>query len=463
MFRRGFHWLDDRLGIRAVLLPIIQHPVPRSVNWWYVFGSSTLVVFVLQVITGVMLAFTYVGSPESARDSLLFITNDATLGNVIRGTHYWGASAMVVLIALHVFRVSLTGSYKFPRELNWLVGVGLLFLTLAMAFTGQLLRWDQDAYWTAVVGAEQAGRVPWVGEWIARLMIAGKTVGGETLTRFYATHVFLIPASMFLLIGLHLYLVVHHGISEPPRAGEKVDPATYRERYRKLLEREGVPFWPDAAWRDVVFAIVIVGVIGTLALVVGPKVIGEPADPTLVNAYPRPDWYFLWYFAVLALIPPAIENWVMVGFPLLVVVGLLAVPFVGSTGERSPNRRPWVIAVIGVATITMAVLGWQGNEAAWSPVLEPSPVPETLTRGLSPGAQAGASLVSTHGCLSCHAVGSVGGKRGPDLTNVETRLSRDEMIWRILNGGTNMPAYGSALTPEELQRIVDFLQSPKEP
>src|SRR5579884_4447128 len=190
--QRLFDWLDTRLSIRSVILPIIEHPVPRNVNWWYVFGSATLVAFTVQVITGVALAMSYVPAPNSAYDSLNFITNQAVLGSLIRGIHYFGASAMVILIAIHTARVFLTASYKFPRELNWLTGVFLLFLTLGMAFTGQLLRWDQDAYWAVVVAAEQAGRTPLIGNWLTQLVIAGQTVGGATLTRFYATHVFLI-------------------------------------------------------------------------------------------------------------------------------------------------------------------------------------------------------------------------------------------------------------------------------
>lgn len=463
MLKRVTHWLDDRLGISAVMLPIIRHPVPKNVNWWYVFGSSTLVVFVSQAVTGVLLAFTYVASPESARSSLLFISNGATFGSIIRGLHYWGASAMVILITLHVVRVSLMGSYKFPREMNWLVGVGLLFLTLAMAFTGQLLRWDQDAYWTAVVGAEQAGRVPFVGEWLAHLLIAGQTVGAQTLTRFYAIHVFLIPATLILFISVHLFLVVHHGISEPPKAGVKVDPETYRARYKELLKKDGVPFWPDAAWRDVVFAILIGAILMALAIFIGPKTIGEPADPTIVIASPRPDWYFLWYFAVLALIPPGIENWVMVGFPLLAIVGMIAVPFIGPKGERSPKRRPWVLAVVGAVALSIAVFSWEGTQSVWSPVLEATPIPESITRTMSSGAQRGANLFYDKGCISCHTVGNVGGKRGPNLTDVESRLSGEEMTWRILNGGTNMPGYGDSLTPPELEQLIEFLQSQKTP
>src|ERR1043166_5107659 len=152
-------WFDRRLGFSKAVLPIIQHPVPKNVNWWYVFGSATLVAFAVQIVTGVALAFTYVPAPSSAYESLQFITDQALLGGIVRGIHYWGGSAMVVLIFIHMCRTYLMGSFKFPRELNWLTGVLLFGLTLGMAFTGQLLRWDQDAYWAVAVGRSEERRV----------------------------------------------------------------------------------------------------------------------------------------------------------------------------------------------------------------------------------------------------------------------------------------------------------------
>src|SRR3712207_908423 len=202
------------------------------------------------------LAFTYVPAPNAAYESLEFITHRAILGNVVRGIHYWGSSAMVVLAFAHMAHVFLIGAFKFPREVNWLTGVILLAMTLAMAFTGQLLRWNQDAYWAVALLSSMASRVPLVGDLLVDVIIAGQTVGQATLTRFYATHVFVIPAVMFVLVGAHLYLVVRHGISELPRPGKPVNRATYRQEYQELLDRDGIPFWPDFAWKDVAFALV---------------------------------------------------------------------------------------------------------------------------------------------------------------------------------------------------------------
>ena len=454
-----WRWLDERLGWSQTLWPIVAHPVPRNINWWYVFGSATLVAFIMQVVTGVALAFTYVPAPISAYESLQWITHQALLGSVVRGIHYFGASAMVILIVVHMIRTFLMGAYKFPRELNWLTGVLLFVLTLGMAFTGQLLRWNQDAYWAVVVAAEQAARVPLIGHILAYIVFAGPTVGGGTLTRFYATHVFLLPALMFLLIGIHLYLVVRHGISEPPQAGRPVDRATYQRWYQELLHRDGVPFWPEAAWRDLLFAIAVGAGVLVLAIIVGPPDLGRPADPTILQAYPRPDWYFLWYFAVLALIPPQLESWVIVGFPLLVGLVLLLLPFVAPLGERSPIRRPWAVGVVGRALISVAALLHEGIRAPWSPELPTAPLPASVTASLQGSAQQGAVVFQEKGCHNCHTIAGTGGQRGPDLTAIGRRLSRDQLIWRILYGGTNMPAYGANIQPDELAALVDFLMA----
>ena len=207
----------------------------------------------------------------------------------MRGIHFWGASAMVLLIFdPHVPHVFLIGSFKFPREVNWLTGVLLFVFTFGMAFTGQLLRWNQDAYWAVVVGAPRRRGRRSSATVLAQVLFAGQTVGGATLTRFYATHVFLIPAIMFGLLGVHLYLVIRHGISEPPVPGVVVDPATYRQRYEELVHKDGVPFWPDAAWKDVIFALAVGSVVLALAIWLGPGRARQPGRPDDRPGLPAP-------------------------------------------------------------------------------------------------------------------------------------------------------------------------------
>jgi len=457
-------WIGERFELEDSVMAVLRHPVPRElerpIGWWYVIGSATLAIFVIQVVTGVGLAMTYVPAPNSAYDSLQFISHDATLGSIVRGMHYFGSGAMVVLVLAHMTQVYLFGAFKFPREANWLTGSFLLLATLAMAFTGQLLRWDQDAFWSIVVAAEQAARAPVIGDWLARLVVAGSNVGGATLTRFYATHVFLIPAAIFGLIGMHLYLVVKRGISEPPVAGEPVEPRTYRARYTEILRR-GIPFWPDAAWRDALVATLAVVVVLILAAAIGAPALGKPPDPTNVLADPRPDWYFLGYFAVLALIPPATESLVIVGLPLFAFVFLFLVPLLWPDGERHWSRRPAAVAAVALPFVAYAALTVAGLQSPWVPQLEGAALPSAATHGLSGYAAHGADLFVTKSCWACHQIEGSGGRRGPDLTHVASRLSRDQLTQRVATGGGGMPAYAGSVTPIELDDLVTYLATRK--
>ena len=454
------YWLDDRIGFSSALKPLIEHPVPPT-GWDYTIGSAALIAFTVQVVTGVALAFSYVPTPDHAYESLDFITNGAILGSVVRGIHFWGASAMVLLVCAHAAQVFLIGAFKFPREVNWLSGTLLLVFTFGMAFTGQLLRWNQDAYWAVVVGASQAARAPLIGTWLTGVLFAGKSVGGATLTRFYATHVFMIPAIVFGLLGLHLFLVIRHGVSEPPVPGVIVDRKTYRQRYEELIHKIGVPFWPDAGWKDVIFALAVGSVVLLLAIFLGPPALGNKADPTIVQADPRPDWYFLWYFALLALIPPSIEDVFIIGFPLVLGLLFVLLPFIAPVGERSPLRRPWAIGIVAIFAVSVAALVNIGANSPWSPDLGNLTLPAAVSTSLSPTAAAGAHTFEQRGCINCHRIAGVGGQRGPELTQVGGRLSADELTWRILNGGRNMPAYGTTLTPQETAGLVEFLQTRK--
>jgi quinol-cytochrome oxidoreductase complex cytochrome b subunit len=219
MVTRFTSWLDERLDWRRVWEAIFLRYVPK-VNWWYTLGSATLFVALNQGITGILLTFYYVPTPDHAYDSVQFITTEVPAGWLIRGLHHWGASAMVVLTVLHMLRVILYGAYKFPREVTWLTGVGLLLVVLGFGFTGYLLPWDQKAYWATTVGTRIAGVAPLVGDFILKVMRGGEELTAVTLARFFGAHVWALPAALLALLLLHLYLVIRIGISAVPSRKE---------------------------------------------------------------------------------------------------------------------------------------------------------------------------------------------------------------------------------------------------
>lgn len=449
-------WFEDRTGLREGMRPLLGHAVPPNAKWWYVFGSATAVSFVIQVATGIALLSVYVPATGDAYPSLEYITSSAPWGRLLRGMHYFGASAMVLFVGLHLIRVYLTAAFKYPRELNWMTGALLLAFTLTMGFTGQLLRWDQNAVWSVVVGADQAARVPGLGRWLARLVLSGVTLGAHTLGHFFLYHVALIPGALVLVLGLHLYLVLRNGISEPPVAGQPVEPSKYRASYQGLLEKRGVPFWPFAAWRDVVFGTAVVAGIVLLAQLVGPPQLDKPPNPSIIAAQPRPDWYLLWYFAVLALMPHAVESYVIVLAPLLGGLILFAAPLISSRGERSWRRRPWAPVIVVFVCTSVGVLSLAGARARWAPDFHAEPVPSEYPQ--DPRAEEGRQVFNTHGCLFCHTISGHGGTRGPNLTHVGNRLVRDQITIRILNGGYNMPAFANILTGRQVDTVTHFLE-----
>jgi quinol-cytochrome oxidoreductase complex cytochrome b subunit len=219
MAARVENWLDQRLGWRQVWEAVFLRKIPK-VNWLYTLGSATLFVAVNQIVTGILLTFYYVPTPDHAYDSIQYITFQVPAGWYIRGLHHWGASAMVVLTVLHMLRVILYGAYKYPRELTWLTGVVLLLVVIGFGFTGYLLPWDQKAYWATTVGTRIAGTPPLIGDWILRIMRGGSELSAVTLARFFGVHIWVLPAALLALVGFHLYLIIRIGISATPRREE---------------------------------------------------------------------------------------------------------------------------------------------------------------------------------------------------------------------------------------------------
>jgi ubiquinol-cytochrome c reductase cytochrome b subunit len=460
--KRVGNWLCDRLGLRPIVVFIREHRVPAALQgrkgWMYVFGLPTLFVLLLQVVTGIVLTTVYIPSPDAVHQSLVHLTEETEWGALTRALHFYGASSMVVLMTIHMARVYLTASYKYPREMGWISGVFLFGLVTAMALTGQLLRWDENGMWTVIVSAKFVARVPVIGGWLAEFTLGGPTVTGFTLSRFYSLHILILPLFIAAFLALHLYMVVTNGISEPPRTGKRVDPSSYRERYEKLKQR-GVRYWPHVVWREVLVAMVVVAAVFGLALTLGPQGPGLPADPTDVTADPRPDWFVRWYYALLWVKPRNLETFVMVWLPILVFLGLVALPIVANKGERSIQRRPWAPLIVLGLVAFFAILTGIGVRPPWFPAVDTEPLGEAELGVAEGPIYDGAQLFFDKGCQYCHVALDRGGRYGPDLTHVSLRMPPEHVADWVIAGRGDMPAYRDALTDEEMTKLMQFLQA----
>jgi ubiquinol-cytochrome c reductase cytochrome b subunit len=463
LVRRIGEWFDLRLQLGRPIQEVMEHAVPRqTASWWYVFGSAALTVFLFQVVTGILLALIYVPSAGEAWNSLQTLNHQIALGWFIRALHGWGSNFMLAVVLIHMAQVFLFGAYKFPRELTWILGVFLLLFTFGMAFTGQVLRFDQDAYWGLGIGASIASRVPLLGPALVRLMLGGPIIAGATLSRFFALHVFVIPGLLIAFVGLHVLMVLKLGINEWPMPGRIVRRATYTQEYHELTEKEGVPFVPNAVWKDIIFSGFILLSIAACAILLGPFGPGGQPDPTIIQTAPRPDSFFLWIYALLSYLPPAAETPILLIGPLIAILGLLALPFVAGEGEKSWKRRPIAVLTILVIAVILGTLTHLGEHTPWSPVMDAwsgDPIPMAYLKGRTPLEHQGALIFQAKQCHNCHSLGGEGGKRGPALDQVALRLTPDQLVRQVIQGGGNMPAYGKNLSPAETTALVKFLET----
>lgn len=458
-----YHWLDRRLGLAKPIIDAAEHPIPKSsASWWYVFGSAATVILMLQIVTGILLALVYTPTARDAWSSLNFLNHDLTLGWFLRALHGWGSDFMIAIVLIHMTQVFMFGAYKFPRELTWILGVFLLIMTFGMAFTGQVLRFDQDAYWGLGIGASIMARVPFVGSKLVHLLLGGPIIGATTVSRFFALHVFVIPGILLAFVGLHVWMVLHLGINEWPMPGRLVRRSTYVQEYEAEIHKDGVPFVPDAGWTDALFAAAIILAIMTCAALFGPIGPTGPPDPTIIQTVPKPDVPFLWIYALLALLPPKLETSILLISPVVVICVMLGLPFYAGEGEKHWSRRPIAVLMVMVIAVSLGTLTVISLHPPWSPVMtawSADPVQPKYLRGRTPLERQGAVVFQEKQCRNCHSLDGVGGKRGPELGRVATRLTEPQLVRQVLQGGGNMPAYGSALSPEETTALVGFLDT----
>ena len=289
-------WLEDRLALSGIREFLTHKSVPvHSATAWYYFGGITLFLFVIQVLTGILLLLYYRPTPSEAYESVQFIMTRVHFGWLVRSIHSWSANLMILSAFVHMFSVVFLHSYRTPREVTWLSGVGLLCLSLAFGFSGYLLPWNMTAYFATKVGTDMAASLPWIGEPLTRFLRGGDDVGGATLTRFFGFHVAVLPGVTMLFLMVHLALVQKFGISVPLRVEE-----ASKHNSRKILN---MPFFPNFFLRELMAWYAALGVLGSLAALF-PWELGVKADPfASAPAGIRPEWFFLAPFYTLKLIP----------------------------------------------------------------------------------------------------------------------------------------------------------------
>jgi ubiquinol-cytochrome c reductase cytochrome b subunit len=463
LIRKIGEWFDARLQLAGAIRETAEHRVPRdTASWFYVFGSAALVVFIMQIVTGILLAMVYVPSAGEAWNSLQTLNHSIAFGWYVRALHGWGSNFMVAIVLIHMVQVFLFGAYKFPRELTWIVGVFLLLMTLGMAFSGQVLRFDQDAFWGLGIGASIASRVPVFGPWTVHLLLGGPIIAGATLSRFFALHVFVIPGLLIGFVSLHLLMVLKLGINEWPMPGRIVRKSTYEKEYHELTQKDGVPFVPGAIYKDIFFSGCILLALALVAAYFGPFGPSGRPDPTIIQTAPRPDYFFLWLYAILSLLPPEMETPALLIGPVVGILALLLLPFAFGEGEKSWHRRPVAVLIILLVAVALGTFTDLAGHAPWSPVMDAwsgDPIPPEFLQHRSALERQGALVFQLKQCHNCHSLGNEGGKRGPALDSVALVQTEDQLIRQVIQGGGNMPAYGKNLSPAETTALVAFLKT----
>jgi ubiquinol-cytochrome c reductase cytochrome b subunit len=451
-------WLEHRTGIIGGIQHFLYEEIPASSGWHQVFGSMALFLFMVQMFTGILLAFNYAPTPGDSYDSLRYILTAVTAGPLMRGLHHWGASMIVVVVVLHMVQVFLYGAYKKPREATWMVGVVLLLVTLAYGLTGYLLPWDNRAYWGTMVTTQIAAMSPGLGPYLTRLLGAADGVGVVTFARFYAMHVLILPPATILLVALHVFLVRRHGVAPVPEDEAKP---------RKM-------FFPMQVFKDTVAIFIAFAILFTMAVAVHVP-LEQMADPTDTSYIPRPEWYFLFLFQLLKMFNGPLEVIGAVVLPGLAVLTLLLVPFIDRGAMMKVTKRTFAIAVV-----LLAAIGWSGltMAAVKSTPPQEAPVdfsyntdwmtltPDKLAASKSPDTPAfavrGAAVYEANHCSVCHAVNGVGGKLGPALNGLSKRQTRSWVEQHFvdpqkLSPGTIMPPY--KLSAADMSNLTSYLFS----
>lgn len=349
LFRSVGDWLDDRAGVRKLIHESLYEPIPGGARWRYVWGSTLVMAFMTQLITGIFLWMAYSPSTQTAWESVFYIQYEMNGGWLLRGIHHFMAQAMVVLLAIHFLQVVWDGAYRAPRELNFILGLVLMLIVLGLALTGYLLPWDQKGYWATSVGTNLASQAPVVGPDVKKLAVGGSEYGHQTLTRFFALHAGVLPGALMAFLVLHIALFRRHGLH-----ARKPDPA------------KDAMFWPDQVLKDSIAALAVLTVVLLLTIYFGGAELTAPADPANPYDAARPEWYFLFLFQFLKWFPGELEVWGAFIIPGLIMAVLFLMPWIGRTRTGHLINIAMLCVLLGGAAALTAQAIHEDYFAAWN-------------------------------------------------------------------------------------------------
>lgn len=361
LLSRLYSWLDVRIGTRSLIeKELTGYLLPRNINAWYSLGSILLFIFSLQVVTGILLLIHYVPDAEKAFASVTFIMNGVPFGWLVRMCHVVGSNMMVLILLFHLLSVLFMGSYKSPRELNWLSGFILFNLVMAISLTGYLLPWSQLSYWATTVATNSVGTIPVIGSYLVEFLRGGKLVGAPTLGRFYALHVAVIPIAILLFVALHLFLLKRIGVSTPPFGLEDTKNRWKGDSFRYEGHPGGIPFFPNYLLQDLSSIMLYLALLFCVLFfdpyIFLPRDAFIPANPLQTPAHIKPEWYFLPNYQTLKLFPSELLGLAVQGAAMTF---LALLPFIDRSPERHPLKRPLFMACsIGGIVVWIGLMVW---------------------------------------------------------------------------------------------------------
>jgi ubiquinol-cytochrome c reductase cytochrome b subunit len=471
-------WIESRTGAVSATSEFLTEDVPGGASYWYVFGSATLFCMILQIVTGIFLTFYYAPSSATAWESTKYIMDKVPLGWFVLSLHYWGASAMIALLVLHLLQVMIWGAYKAPREIMWIVGVLLFIVTLVLGLTGYLLPWDLDAYFASSVAISIAASVPVIGDAVSQFLNDGPTIGTLTINRFFGLHVWLMPISLILLVGVHLFIFRHNGSAGLPADDDQ----------KRLPQGR---FWPNQMFMDAFASFLVFVLIVVLALVAPPG-LDQKANPA-APFIPYPAWYFLALYGLLRLagiVPtpliPIANLLATVVIPGVLVTWLIVLPFLDRNPSRRLSKRPWAlgltaISVVGAVGLSIysqvKIVEEQTAQGPAPAAAAQAPAASAVTGATSGGSQtggatSGASVYSTN-CSGCHGAQGQGQPGAfPPLAKNPTVTGDPAKVIHIVSYGLSekitvagstyngqMPPWKGQLTNAQIAGVISYIRS----